>query len=69
MSKPTTLPNKKVKLQLLGLDSNAFSLMGAFRRAASHEGWTNEEIQAVLSECTSGDYDHLLHTLMSVCED
>jgi hypothetical protein len=63
-----TLPNKTVKLELVGLDGNAFSLMGAFSRQARREKWTKEEIDLVLKECQSGDYNHLLCTLSSVCE-
>lgn len=62
-------PPKKVRLTLVGLDGNAFALMGAFQNQARREGWTKEEISAVLNECKSGDYDHLLCTLMDVCED
>ena len=56
---------KKVKLQLVGLDVNAFAIMGAFQKAARRDGWTKEEIDAVLTECMSGDYNHLLATVMS----
>ena len=64
----TTPPEKKtVKLSLVGLDGNAFSLMGAFQQAARRQGWTKEEIKEVLNECMSGDYDHLLATLANVC--
>ena len=61
--------DKKVKLQLVGLDGNAFALMGAFQRQAHKEDWTKEEIEAVLDDCKSGDYNHLLCVLMSHCED
>ena len=60
------LPNKKVKLKLVGLNGNAFSLMGAFRQQARKEKWTPDEIKVVLDECMSGDYDYLLATLMEV---
>ena len=60
------VPNKKVKLKLVGLDGNALALMGAFRRQAHKEEWTLDEIKMVLDECMSGDYDHLLATLMEV---
>ena len=60
---------KKVRLQLVGLDGNAFVLMGAFQNAARKQGWTPEEISVVLDECKSGDYDHLIVTLMENCED
>jgi hypothetical protein len=60
------VPNKKVKLKLVGLDGNAYALMGAFQRQARKEKWTPDEIKMVLDECLSGDYDHLLATLMEV---
>lgn len=60
--------NKKIKLNLVGLDGNAFALMGAFQRQARREGWQEEEIKAVLDKCMSGDYDNLLRTLMDHCE-
>jgi hypothetical protein len=53
-----------VKLDLVGLDGNAFNLMGKFQQAARRQGIPKEEIDAVLEECTSGDYDHLLQTLV-----
>jgi hypothetical protein len=60
---------KKVRLRLVGLDGNAFSLMGAFRRQARREGWGDKEIDAVLDECRAGDYNHLLCTLSDHCEE
>ena len=62
------MTTKKIKLELVGLDRNAFILMGAFSRQARREGWTKEEIEGVLKECRSGDYDNLLCTLMDHCE-
>ena len=59
----------KVKMQLAGLDGNAFALMGAFSRNASRQGWTSDEIDTALTECRSGDYDHLLCTLMDNIDD
>ncbi len=61
--------NKRVSLRLIGLNGNAFSLMGAFKVQARKEGWTKEEVQSVLDECKSGDYDHLLATLAEHCTD
>ena len=63
------MATKKIKLRLVGLDGNAFSLMGAFQRQARKEKWTPEEIKAVLSEAMGGDYDHLLVTLSEHCDD
>ena len=59
---------KTIKLDLVGLDGNAFSLMGAFQKQAKHEGWSKEEIDAVLNKCMGGDYDELLATLLDHCE-
>lgn len=60
---------KKVKLQLVGLDGNAYSVMGAFQRAARRQGWSQAEIKVVLDEAMSGDYNHLLATIMDNVED
>lgn len=59
---------KKVSLELVGLDGNAFALMGAFQQQARREGWTKSEIDEVLTKCTSGDYNNLLRILSEVCE-
>lgn len=50
------MTNKTITLELVGLDGNAFFLMGAFSRQARREGWTQEEIDEVLTDCKSGDY-------------
>jgi hypothetical protein len=59
--------SKRVNLELVGLDGNAFSLMGAFQRQARREGWDKEEIDEVLNECMSGNYNHLVATLAEHC--
>lgn len=66
---PTPAKKVKVKLDLVGLDGNSFALMGAFQRQARKEKWTQEEINAVLTKCRSGDYDNLLRVLFDYCED
>ena len=63
------LVNKSVKLNLVGLDGNAFSLMGAFRQAAEKEDWSPNEIKLVLDECMISDYDHLLQVLIAHCKE
>lgn len=60
--------NKKVSLNLVSQDGNAFALMGVFSRQARREKWTKEEIDSVIKECTSGDYNHLLATLIDHCD-
>ena len=55
---------KKIKLELSGLDGNAYALMGSFSRQARKEGWSKDEIEMVMTECRSGDYDNLLRVTM-----
>ena len=55
--------SKKVKMQLVGLDGNAFVIMGTWRSNALRQGWSQEEVRAVINEAQSGDYDHLLATI------
>ena len=59
--------DKTINLDLVGLDGNAYSLMGAFQNQARREGWTKEEINMVLDEATSDDYNHLLAVLQDHC--
>lgn len=61
--------NKTVRLKLVGQDGNAFSLMGAFKRAARKQGWLDWEIEKVITICMSSDYNNLLATLLDHCED
>lgn len=58
------LTGKTVNLNLISMDGNAYNLMAQFQKQAKREGWTNEEIEKVLTECQAGDYDHLLGTLL-----
>ncbi|PHS65770.1 MAG: hypothetical protein COB12_06775 [Flavobacterium sp.] len=60
--------NKTVNLELVGINGNAFMIMGVFQRQARKEGWTQREIDAVLKEAKSSDYDHLLTTIMNHCQ-
>ena len=54
-----------VKMTLEGIGSSAFMIMGVFSKNARRQGWTKKEIKAVIDECKSGDYDHLIQTIMS----
>jgi hypothetical protein len=60
---------KKVRVTLLGLNGNAFVLLGAFQRAAREQGWSAEDVSAVVAEATKGDYDHLLRVLVQNSEE
>ena len=55
---------EKLNLDLEGQDGNAFALIGYFRREAKRAGWTEEEIKKVQDDAMSGEYSHLVATLM-----
>ena len=56
---------KRVKgFHLQGLGANAFSLLAEFRNRARRSGWKDNEIAEVIKEAQSGDYEHLIQTLM-----
>lgn len=55
----------KPKLKLNGVDGNAFMLLGLARKVALANSMDWDAIHA---EATSGDYDHLLQTLMEKFE-
>ena len=58
----------QVTLNLVGIDGNAFAIMGAFKNAARKAGWAPDEISEVLNDAMSSDYDHLLHTILKHCK-
>ena len=66
--KQYTMAKKKNQLDLTEVNGNAFALMAAFQSQAKREEWDKDEIKTVLDECRKGDYDHLLQTLISVCD-
>ena len=51
----------KPTLKLTGTDGNAFSILGKASRVAREHGLDFDKIR---DEATSGDYDHLLRTMM-----
>jgi hypothetical protein len=50
--------------ELVGLDGNAFSIIGRFQRAARRAGMSREDIAEVRDEMMAGDYNHLLMVAM-----
>ena len=54
---------KKVKMRLDGLDGNAYALMGEFEREALEQKIPQTQINDVIDEMKSGDYDNLLRVL------
>lgn len=60
--------NKTANLELVGVNGNAFMIMGLFQRQAKSEGWSQQEIDLVLEEAKRIDYNHLLATISNYCE-
>lgn len=58
-------PKDKPKLKLTGVDGNAFVVLGAAQSAARKAGMPEEQWEAIMTEAMSGNYNHLLATLMN----
>jgi hypothetical protein len=56
---------KKPVLKIVGTDGNAFALLGKAGRVARQN---NMDWDTISKEAMSGDYDHLLQTLMKYFE-
>ena len=57
-----------VTVKLIGQDGNAFMVLGLTIKAMKRAGVSQPEIDAFHAEATSGDYDHLLGTVMQTVE-
>ena len=55
---------KHINIDLIGEDGNAFAIMGRVQKAMRREDCTEEEISSIMDEMKSGNYDHLLQTVM-----
>jgi len=60
--------NGKVEGDLVGVDGNAFSIMGYTERQLKRGGWSRDDINTVMDIAQSSDYDNLLSTCVSVLE-
>lgn len=56
-----------IPVELIGIDSNAFSILGACTRAMRKAHLPQSEIDTFMQEATSGSYDDLLATCMNWC--
>lgn len=54
----------QVTLDLASLDGNVFALIGAASKAARRAKVANEDISKFQTEAMSGDYDHVIQTIM-----
>lgn len=60
----TTPRYPDIEVELTGRDGNAFMVLGLVRRALERSGVSEETVAVFMEEATSGDYDHLLQTVM-----
>jgi len=54
----------EVQFQLVGIDGNAFSILGKAQREARRAGLSKEQIEEYINEATSGDYNNVISTTM-----
>ena len=45
---------------LIGIDGNAYSVMGYVKKAMREQKFSQEEINAYMADAMSSDYNHLL---------
>lgn len=57
------------KYNLVGIDGNAFSVMGYVTTAMKKEGKSQEDIKAYREKAMGGDYNNLLAESMDVIEE
>ncbi len=50
----------KKKFSLVGVDGNAFCVLGYMQDCMEKTNYNEDEIDKVVKEATSGDYNHLL---------
>lgn len=60
----TAIRYPDVTVALVGQDGNAFAILSRVQRALRRAGAPQEDVDAFLEEAMSGDYDHLLQTVM-----
>ena len=58
----------EVEVQLSGEDGNSYAILGRVRSAMKRAGVPRHEIEEFSTEAMSGDYDHMLQTVMQTVE-
>lgn len=56
-------PPQTAPYTLVGQNSNAYNLLGGWSEAATKNGWNKEDVDKVIEQATSGDYENLLRVL------
>ena len=65
------MPKTEARMNLVGEDGNAFSILGRAQQAMRRAKVDKEIIDEYMKEAQSGDYDHLLVTTMNylICDE
>lgn len=58
-----------IEVPLIGESGDAFAIIGRVRRAMRRGGCTKEQIAEFSAEAMSGDYDHLLRTVLATVSE
>ena len=60
-----TVKYPEIYVPLVGEDGNAYAILGRVSKALKRAGVSKEEVAEFHAEATSGDYNHLLRTVIS----
>lgn len=58
-----------MKYDLVGIDGNAFAIMGYVINAMKNEGYSKQDIEKYYTNATSSNYDHLLCVSVTMIDD
>lgn len=61
----TEIKYPHIKVNIIGQNGNAFCILGICQRAMEQANCTQQEIDAFNEEAKSGDYNHLIATVMN----
>ena len=61
----TDIKHPEITVQFVGKNGNAFYILGLCKSAMERNHLPQSEIDQFMSEATSGDYNHLLATIMA----
>jgi len=61
------MPKTNITVNLIGQDGNGFGIISKVNKALKRAGYKNEA-ETFMKEAMSGDYDHLLRTVMEYVE-
>jgi hypothetical protein len=55
-------------VKLVGTNGNSVALIAKARESLRKSGMSSQEIKEFVDDAMSGDYDHVLRTIMKYCE-